>query len=400
LVCWGGACSGVGNCVVTMSAAQSVTTTFMQSQYTLIVSVAGNGTLTSSPSGISCPSVCTMNYSSGTPVMLTATPTGGATFNGWGGACSGNGSCLLTMNSIETVTAMFSSSGGGGSSSQTFVSATLGSDSNPCTRTSPCLTFAAALAQTTAGGEIDCLDPALTITTSIAILGGSAGESGELVSGTNGFTINAPTTAVVYLEGLDFEGLNASSPYGIQINTAAHVSIVNCRVRGFTTAGIGVTNSTSGVLVDVVDSILADNPGEGIQAIPSGSVGNRVMINRTRAFNNGGDGFMANGTTTTSAAGLRMTIRDSESANNGGDGFVAFTAGTIVQMMIDSSTSHNNNRGINASGTGAIVRFTRSSITANAAGVNQVGAGSAPSYQTNSVDGNDTNGTFGTISQE
>ena len=56
---WGGACSGVGNCVVTMSAAQSVTATFAQTQYTLNVSVAGNGTVTSSPSGVSCPSLCT-----------------------------------------------------------------------------------------------------------------------------------------------------------------------------------------------------------------------------------------------------------------------------------------------------------------------------------------------------
>src|SRR6202451_572690 len=105
---WGGACSGVGNCVLTMNTGQSVTATFAQTQYTLDVSVAGNGTVTSSPTGISCPSVCTMNYSSGTPVTLTATPAGGATFNGWGGACSGNGSCMVTMNSIESVTAKFS----------------------------------------------------------------------------------------------------------------------------------------------------------------------------------------------------------------------------------------------------------------------------------------------------
>ena len=89
--------------------------------YTLSVSVSGNGTVTSSPPGISCPSVCTMNYASGTPAMLTATPTAGATFDGWGGACTGNGSCLVTMNSLESVTTMFSSAGGG-PSSQTFVS--------------------------------------------------------------------------------------------------------------------------------------------------------------------------------------------------------------------------------------------------------------------------------------
>ena len=83
-----------GNCVVTMNAAQSVTATFAQTQYTLNVSVDRQRHRDQLAPGISCPSMCTMNYSSGTSVMLTATPTGGTTFNGWGGACSGNGSCL------------------------------------------------------------------------------------------------------------------------------------------------------------------------------------------------------------------------------------------------------------------------------------------------------------------
>ena len=104
---WGGACNGFDNCVVTMNAAQSVTATFAQTQYTLNVSVAWQRQTSSLP-GVSCPSVCTINYSSGTPVTLTTTPTGGATFNGWGGACTGNGGCLVTMNSSESVTAMFS----------------------------------------------------------------------------------------------------------------------------------------------------------------------------------------------------------------------------------------------------------------------------------------------------
>jgi hypothetical protein len=389
------------NTVQTTTAALTVNVLNPPINYTLSVSVSGNGTVTSSPGGINCGATCSASFASATQVTLTATPATGSSFNDWSGACNGTSTCSVAMNAAESVAANFASDGV--QASQTWVSATSGTDSNPCTRASPCLTFAAALAQTTAGGEINCLDAggfgALTITKSISLLCDSSGEAGVLVSGTNGISVNALSTDVVYIKGIDFEGLNAS-PNGIQINTAAKVSIVNCRVRGFTTAGIGVTNSTSGILVNVVDSILADNPGEGIQAIPSGSVGTRVMITRTRALNNGGDGFMANGTMTTSAAGLRMTIRDSESANNGGDGFVAFTAGTIVQMMIDSSVSHNNNRGINASGTGATVRFTRSSITANAIGANQVGAGSALSYQTNSVDGNGTNGTFGTTSQQ
>ena len=205
---WGGACSGFDNCVVTMSAAQIVTATFALTQSTLNVSVAGNGTVTSSPTGITCPSLCTMNYSSGTPVMLTATPSAGATFSGWGGACSGNGSCLVTMNSRESVTAMFSSSGGG-PSTQTFVSASLGNDANPCTRQSPCLTFAAAFAQTTAGGEINVLDTGdfgpVTITNSVTLRGYDV-EAGILVSNNNSIIVQAGATDRVVLEGLDIEG--------------------------------------------------------------------------------------------------------------------------------------------------------------------------------------------------
>ena|ERR1700691_1030384 len=111
---------------------------------------------------------------------------------------------------------------------RTWVSG-IGDDANPCSRTAPCKTFAGAISKTAAPGEINCLDPggfgAVTITKSIAIIC-QVGTAGVLVSGTNGITISAATTDIVYLSGLDFEGLN-TSPSGIQITTAAAVHIVN-----------------------------------------------------------------------------------------------------------------------------------------------------------------------------
>jgi hypothetical protein len=283
---------------------------------------------------------------------------------------------------------------------RTWVSG-VGDDANPCSRTAPCKTFAGAISKTANPGEINCLDPggfgALTITTSIAIICGQAGEAGVLVAGTNGFTINAPSTAVVYLEGLDFEGLNASSPNGIQINTAAQVTIVNCRIRGFSTAGINVTPSSGAIEVNVTDTIAADNLGEGIQAKPTGSGSVRMMIDRTRSVDNTGDGMMGNANV--SSGSVNIAIRDSESANNGADGYVAFSSSGRSQMMIDSSTSFNNSaNGINASGSNVTVRFTRAAITGNTTGVS--GAASAQSYGTNSIDGNGSQGSFTPISQE
>ena len=77
--------------------------------FTLTVTEAGtgSGTVTSSPSGITCPSTCSATFSSGTVVTLTATPTAGQTFAGWSGACSGTGTCKVTMSAAEAVTATF-----------------------------------------------------------------------------------------------------------------------------------------------------------------------------------------------------------------------------------------------------------------------------------------------------
>lgn len=111
---WSGSgCSGIGSCEVTMSAAESVTATFVTvppNNYPLSVSKAGSGsgTVTSSPAGIDCGSTCSDVYPSGTEVTLTATAASGSMFAGWSGAgCSGSGSCQVTMSAAESVTATF-----------------------------------------------------------------------------------------------------------------------------------------------------------------------------------------------------------------------------------------------------------------------------------------------------
>jgi PKD repeat protein len=75
--------------------------------YNLAVNVSGKGSVTSSPSGIDCPGDCSEGYASGSGVVLTATAEENWRFSGWSGACSGTGSCLLTMDSDQEVTATF-----------------------------------------------------------------------------------------------------------------------------------------------------------------------------------------------------------------------------------------------------------------------------------------------------
>ena len=75
----------------------------------LKVSLAGGGqgSVTSNPGGISCPSKCVFGFSDGTMVTLTAHAATGSVFTGWSGACSGTGTCSVTMSASESVTATF-----------------------------------------------------------------------------------------------------------------------------------------------------------------------------------------------------------------------------------------------------------------------------------------------------
>jgi YVTN family beta-propeller protein len=107
----GGGCSGTGTCIVTMSAAQSVTATFNvipSFMLSVVPSGTGSGTLTSSPSGIVCGGTCTASFQTGTQVTLSAVAASGSTFAGWsGGGCSGDQSCSVTLGANTTINASF-----------------------------------------------------------------------------------------------------------------------------------------------------------------------------------------------------------------------------------------------------------------------------------------------------
>jgi len=67
----------------------------------------GSGTVTSSPTGINCGATCSASFAQGTTVTLTAAPASGSVFAGWSGACTGTGTCTVTMNAAQSVTATF-----------------------------------------------------------------------------------------------------------------------------------------------------------------------------------------------------------------------------------------------------------------------------------------------------
>ncbi len=107
---WTGAGCSTGACVVTMDAAKTVTATFALNQYALTVQVEGQGTVTSTPAGITCGAGgadCTESLGHGSVITLTATPATGHAFDQWSGACSGAGPCVVPMTETRSVTATF-----------------------------------------------------------------------------------------------------------------------------------------------------------------------------------------------------------------------------------------------------------------------------------------------------
>jgi phospholipase C len=104
---FGGACSGQ-TCRLVLSSNQSVSATFNASAAQVTVSLSGNGTVTSNPAGINCPTTCSAGFNSGSSVTLTASPASGSTFSGFSGACTGT-TCQLTPSSGQNanVTATF-----------------------------------------------------------------------------------------------------------------------------------------------------------------------------------------------------------------------------------------------------------------------------------------------------
>ncbi|MDS4058620.1 MAG: M6 family metalloprotease domain-containing protein, partial [Candidatus Contendobacter sp.] len=78
---------------------------------TLTVTKAGTGagTVASITGEINCGATCQYTYPplADTVVTLTATPAAGSVFTGWSGACSGTGTCTVTMNAAKSVSATF-----------------------------------------------------------------------------------------------------------------------------------------------------------------------------------------------------------------------------------------------------------------------------------------------------
>lgn len=215
---------------------------------------------------------------------------------------------------------------------RTFV-ASSGSDAHACSLSQPCRSFAAAIAQTSPGGEVVVLDSSgygpVTITQSVSIVAPAGIYAGITVFSGSGVTVDAASATVV-LRGIAINGQGGAN--GVAIQSASRVRIEGCVISGLTSHAILQTTSAE---LAIVDTIVRDNAGDGIRIAGDGA----ITLDRVRSEHNGGNGFYIAATTIEANA----SITDSVLSANGGSGiFANGSADTQMAVAVDRSIVANN----------------------------------------------------------
>jgi hypothetical protein len=276
-----------------------------------------------------------------------------------------------------------------------------GSDTNPCSLTAPCRTFAAALALTESGGEVVVLDSAgygpFSITQAVTVQAAPGAYAGITVTSGDGVDISAGVSATVILRGLTFSS-QGTSGNGIVLNSAAILHVESCIVNGFTnglTGGTGLEINGHGN-VEVKDCIFRGND-QGISVQPTSGTA-LVTIDHCRLeASPSHNGLFA-------GDGSSVTVRNSIASANFQSGFVVSTQSSrAAELNIENCIASNNmGNGISVVGLGpgtSTARVSDSTITDNA-GTGLMNSGSPAvltSRKNNSVEGNLSGATSGTI---
>jgi hypothetical protein len=276
---------------------------------------------------------------------------------------------------------------------RTWVSGTIGSDSNPCTRAAPCATFQAAYNATIAGGEIDVLDGGefgnVNIFKAITIANDGSGTAAITSSGT-GIFISVGASDAVVLRGLSINGISAGGGFdGIDFLDGGSLLVDHCKIQGFrSSSGIDVDTIES-VKLWVKDTVLSGSGGSAAVWIrpPGGS--SVVALERVQILNAIGNGVRVDGSFGVAAD---VELHDVTVDAATGTGIVAVSqtsGGPTVNVLADHVTvAHGPGYGFKASGGTAIVYLRGSVAEDNGVGLGASAGGQIFSYGDNSVANN------------
>ena len=260
---------------------------------------------------------------------------------------------------------------------RTFVSGH-GSDTNPCSLSAPCRSFAQALTQTNAGGEITVLDSAgygtVAINKAISITAPDGIEGGITTSSAvDAIDVSAGGGDVVNLRGLTLTGGGIGND-GINFTGGATLNVQNCVIRGFANDGI---TAVAGSL-NVSDTIVSGNASVGVHIFAGGGV-----VLRVQATGNHSGVVVATAAT--------VAIDGSVAAENAAQGFDALGGGTVTLV---NSKAINNGNGLNSSSAGTRLELSGTTISGNAVGYFINTAGTMFTFGNNIIDDTTNIGTL------
>lgn len=191
------------------------------------------------------------------------------------------------------------------SASRTAVSVH-GDDANAatnCTPATPCRTFAVALGQTTAGGEVVALDTGgfgtFTITQGVTITAAPGAYAAAQASSGTAVVINAAGASVV-LRGLTLNGVNGGGFYGIDTQAVGSLHLESCVIEGFNSSAIRAVVEGSYFVKDT----LIRNDGYGVYSTSATTNPSLVEIDSCRIEASTYDGVLT-------GANGKITVRNS-----------------------------------------------------------------------------------------
>jgi len=238
---------------------------------------------------------------------------------------------------------------------RTFVSGS-GVDTNPCTLTLPCRSFATAIGQTAPSGEVIVLDSAgygpVAITKSVSIIAPAGVYGGISVSAPNGtgIDINGSNITVV-LRGLSIVGQGGET--GVQFGQGARLTIEDCEIANLdngvdAAAPNSVVTVRNTVIRDVLYGFYAiagtDATLDGLNILAKNggieaNFGGRITVTNTVVVMlSGGRGILAWAT-----MGDTTEVMVSHSTISGGDaGFAVFSVvGGTARVVSDGNAINN-----------------------------------------------------------
>jgi nitrous oxidase accessory protein NosD len=259
---------------------------------------------------------------------------------------------------------------------RTWVSGT-GNDTNACSRTAPCLTFAGALSKTAAGGEIDCLDAGnfgtVTINKAITIDCGAGGGGISIPNGGNGINVAAGTSDKVVLRNMLIQGPFGNN--GVRWTAGDRLMLDNVRIAAFPGCGVCVLKGGGGSLN--LRNTQISNLTRGIQVITT-SGDFRLQVDRSRI-----DRLTQHGVELLSA-NMNGSVTNSVIADAAG---TALLVSAVAFINADNNIIAGNGNGVNVTALGGSIRISNNAFENNGTAIIFSGGGTVSSDSTNTVIG-------------